>query len=165
MKIYWKQGTTELIVYEEGKEPWHVPCFCRVRTLKNGLRKPNQVVYTKPHGKPYQPVIFPVGTWKVGNPLPRSTDEIFPYFIPTDAFKMVKVWETFEGAYVKETEEEDKDEAYGLHSSTYRTSLGCIVIKKPQDCSNLAVRIEAALKREEEVFIEVEEEPDAVEEG
>jgi len=125
-----------------------IPCACDVRTLENGRRKPGEIVYTLPHGKPYMPQGFPEGLWQFGRPRVRTDCYRAPFFIPTNAARMVRVWEVRDGAYYRERAEWTLDEDYGLHASASPTTLGCIRIGEPgniyeaEDVRWLAERIE-----------------------
>jgi len=148
MNITWKQGSSEL---------WYngimIPCSCNVRNELNGLRGMHEITRTMPNGKPYMPRIFPIGTWKVGMPIPKYSAEMAPYFIPTNAFQVVPIWNTMLGSYTSMSDEMDKDEAYGLHFSEYKNTLGCIKIRNTVDLIELVHVIQDCFKRKDEVYV------------
>ena len=93
-------------------------CSCIVRNELNGLRGGNEVVYTIPNHKPYQPRIFPAGKWEVYAPVARQDPYEAPYFIPTNATLGVLIWELDENKhYFRATDKKDIDAAYGFHYS------------------------------------------------
>ncbi len=118
-----------------------IPCSCDVRNLENGRRLRDQIVYTIPHGRPYSPQIFPPGLWQIGYPRPRTDCYRKPVFIPTNAARMTKVWETAGGEYIRETDEWTLDEDYGLHASCSPTTLGCIRVDKESDILWIAGKV------------------------
>ena len=109
------------------------------------------MTHTMPSKHPYMPRVFPQGVWKLGKPVAKADPYTAPWFIPTTAWQMVDVWSVDEhGFYGKPTGEKVKDEGYGLHNSTSRTTLGCLKIEKKTD---LAWLVEVLAK--EEVTLEV----------
>lgn len=110
-----------------------IPCSCEVRNLENGRRKPNEIVYSLPHHKPYSPDVFPEGLWQIGRPRVRTDCYRAPFFIPTNAARMTRVWEVKNGLYVRATDELTLDEDFGLHASASPTSLGCGLIGEVGD--------------------------------
>lgn len=162
LTLRWVRGSMALEVGDETI----LDCSCRVRNFENGNRRSWEVVHTMPNGKPYQPIQFPVGHWKVGKPLPRSQPDRAPFFIPTNAEAEVTVWEVQNGGYVKPTVEKDIDRSYGLHYSIFNTTLGCIKIIALDDLRWLVSRISEELAKGEEVWLDVVEEvKDAAQEG
>ena len=158
--LKWKHGTTELKVGDERT----LDCSCRVRNFENGKRRKWEVVHTMPNGKPYQPVEFPVGRWEVGRPIARNQVDLAPFFIPTDACAEVQVWSVTNGCYEKALEEWDTDRSYGIHHSSYSTTLGCVKIESRDELLWLVDRVQKELGSGEKVFFEVEEN-DAAQEG
>lgn len=150
MTITWKQGSSEL---------WYnnkmIPCSCNVRNELNGLRGMDEIVRTMPGGKPYMPRIFPKGMWKVGVPVIRDTPELSPYFIPTDAYQMLPIWNTLNGNYVSPSNVMEKDTAYGIHYSEYKNTLGCIKVRNMKDLIELVSEIKKCLQRKEDVYVTV----------
>lgn len=136
-----------------------IPAWSKVRNELNGLRKPEEVVYTEPVKKPYYPRRFPAGVWRVYQPVAHGSSEpyLFPWFIPTDAWQDVDVWEVKDGRYFKKTGATYRDSGYGLHFSTSGTTLGCIRIGALDDLNWLVGQITGALKNKEEVTLEVVE--------
>lgn len=125
-----------------------IPCSCRVRNRYNGLRPANQVVYSIPHNKPYQPEVFPAGIWQIGYPRPRTDCYRKPWFIPTNAARMTKVWEVSAGEYVRATAELTLDEDFGLHASASPTTLGCIRIDTAADVEWIVEQIKRDYEKE-----------------
>ncbi len=113
-----------------------VPFFCFVRNELNGLRKMNEVVYSTnedgSRGVPYMPRTFPVGTWALLMPAPRSNPLLAPYFCPTTAWQIVDEWaveQRDDGEwYTGKAGGQVKDYAYGIHCSTAHESDGCLHI-------------------------------------
>lgn len=145
--MYWKKNTHDLHAF--GRV---IPCSCDVRNEVNGRRLAGQVVKSIPAKLPYQPRRFPTGRWRVSIPLPRTSKELAPYFIPTDAFQYVPVWVLKDDKYFHATNEQTKDEGYGLHYSEYQTTLGCIRITNKTD---LLWLVDQILAYDGEVYIEV----------
>lgn len=125
-----------------------IPCSCDVRNLENGRRLRDQVVYTIPHNKPYSPQVFPVGVWQIGYPRPRMDCYRAPFFIPTNAARVVWVWETAGGEYIRQTGETTIDEDYGLHASCSPTTLGCIRIDTIYDILWMVEQIKRDYEKE-----------------
>lgn len=134
--LHWDRGQNFLVAWGR-----IIPCSCKVRNIYNGLRPVNQIVYSIPHNKPYQPEVFPPGVWQIGYPKPRTDCYRKPWFIPTNAARMAKVWETIAGEYVRATDELTIDEDYGLHASASPTTLGCIRIDTVSDVLWMAEQI------------------------
>lgn len=118
--VHWDRNERFLVAWDRV-----IPCSCEVRNLENGRRLRDEIVYTIPYRKPYSPDVFPPGLWQIGKPRPRSDAYRAPWFIPTNAARMTKVWEVREGRYVKETSEWTLDEDFGFHASASPTTLGC----------------------------------------
>jgi hypothetical protein len=138
-----------------------LPAGCRVRTVRDRTRLANEVVYSIPDGKPYDPRPFPKGIWRITG-VSWQQEARFdlatygPVKILTDAWQMVRVWELDRhGDYLRETDELVRDEGYWLHYSDSRTTLGCIRLDAPLDASDLAKLIEEALGQGEAVELEV----------
>lgn len=147
----WKQGSEVLQAFGHEYLAW-----CRVRTLAAGTRGVEEVVYTIPAHEAYDPVIFPVGSWTVGRPVKRKDPYKAPYFIPTNAWARVQVWEVRDGKYLAPTSRWVADMAYGLHFSTSLTTLGCLRIGHRWDLLELVKSVEGALDAGHEVVLEVE---------
>ena len=148
--IKWQQGAEVLTAFDK-----EISCRCDVRNGLNYRRKADQVVYTIPDKEPYQPRIFPKGTWVVGTPLERTDSYLAPFYIPTNAWQPVNVWEVKNGLYVKKTDKTVADKAYGLHHSTSNTTLGCIKIMNLQDLLWLANMVAETIKNGNGVWFEV----------
>lgn len=130
-------------------------CSCRVRNLENGQRGKAELVYSIPTAKPYSPQVFPTGLWEIGEIEPKEDDYLAPFFINTDAFQMVRVWEVKNGLYVKATDEWVKDKEYGIHFSTSPTTLGCLKVMKKHDLVWLVEKIQESRKNGDRIFIDV----------
>jgi len=148
MTIRWVKGSAYLTIDGTVK----VDCWCDVRTIANGRRKRHEVVYTIPGKQPYDPVTFPKGKWKVGRPKKRETPYLRPWFIPTDAWIELDIWDVDKSGYLGPSGLKVIDRDYGLHFSTSPTTLGCIRIAKEQDLLTLVKMIQEC---KEEVFLEV----------
>jgi hypothetical protein len=104
-----------------------VSCHIKDRK-KEGL----SVVYSEDkngaRGKPYQPMRFPIGEWKIVAAYPESDPLLAPCFIATDAHQTVKVWSLDDhGRYLSETTETIEDWGYGIHfDRLFETTDGCI---------------------------------------
>ena len=109
-----------------------------VRNELNGLRRPNEIVYTEKQdgskGLPYYPRQFPVGKWVVTSitPKPQTEPYLFPYFIGTSAHQLVPTWSVKDGKYDKPAGQAE-DYGYGIHTSSSSTTLGCIKVTKMDD--------------------------------
>lgn len=136
-----------------------IPATCDVRNELNGRRHEDQVVYTIPGKAAYQPRKFPKGLWKIGRPEPRTDKYLAPYFIPTDAWQEVTVWEIKNEndieKYVRPTIRKEIDRAYGLHYSTSNTTSGCIRIGSEADLLWLVAQIKQFRDDGIDLFLEV----------
>jgi hypothetical protein len=148
--MHWRKGSHEL--YAFGRV---IPCSCDVRNEVNGRRHDDQVARSIPDNQPYQPRTFPKGLWEVSKPLARENKALAPYFIPTDAWQELPVWELKNGRYYRATAEKVIDRAYGLHHSQFDTTLGCIKITNRDDLLWLVDRINDHLAIGRKVFLEV----------
>ncbi len=137
------------------------PISNKVRSLKDGTRKSSEVIYSIPDNKPYDPMPFPAGVWRVTGVEwqggfgfdPRTYGQVK---IRTDAWQMVKVWTLDkDGDYARETMEEVRDGGYLLHYSSYGTTLGCIKIEKSSDAVVIGKEIQSVLETGEAVELEV----------
>jgi len=151
MLLTWVQGSDKLSC--DGKI---IPCSCNVRNELNKQRSFNQIVRTMPGGKPYMPRIFPKGRWLVGLPESRAALDRAPFFIPTDGWQKVAVWEIKNNLYVRATDETDIDRGYGIHYSIYPTTLGCIRITHEHDLQELVTAVCTAIYNKESVILSVE---------
>ena len=152
MNLLWKREDGVLLLNGEG-------ILCQSIVRKRELHNANEVVKTVPGGKPYMPVIFPKGKWQVMRPVERTDPYLAPFYIPTNAWQMVQVWALDkDGGYDHPTPDFVRDTAYGLHSSTSRTTLGCGRLGVPGSAVQLLrvkAAIEAAMDRGEIVTLEV----------
>lgn len=155
MRLKWKQGATTLTYSPTISTELSVECSCNVRNEINGLRKPTQIVRTMPHNNPYMPRIFPKGVWIIGIPEPRTAIDRAPYFIPTNAYQFLPVWDIANGAYVQPSTLQDKDEGYGIHFSEYETTLGCVKIEDKNALLTLVQDIVNAQRNGDIVYFEV----------
>ena len=118
---------------------------CLVRNELNRQRGGQDVTHAMPSGAPYMPRPFPKGKWTLGKPVAKTDPYTAPWFIPTDAWQNLPVWEVDEhGCYVRATDRLVRDEGYGLHCSTSRTTLGCVRVSLLEDL----LWIVEALKKE-----------------
>lgn len=107
---------------------------CIVRNELNGWRKSNEIIFSVPDHKPVQPRPFPKGIWNVGKPVAREDPYLAPYYIPTDAWQQLPIWElTADRKYGHVTTDYVRDTAYGLHTSTSTSTQGCIKINNMHD--------------------------------
>lgn len=128
---------------------------CIVRNETNNRRK-DEVVRSIPKGLPIQPRTFPKGTWKVERPLARTSDYLKPFFIPTDAWQDLPVWELDnKGNYKMPTDVCVRDSGYGMHYSTSRTTQGCIRILIEDDLLFLVEQINKALDNKDAITLTV----------
>jgi len=108
--------------------------------------------------KPFMPRKFPTGIWQVFMPQERQSRYLAPYFIPTNAKQLVRVWELDgRGGYDEATDERVMDHGYGLHYSTSRTTLGCIRIHTKDDLVTLVGLIRGTIMQNQVVTLEVTE--------
>ena len=150
MILTWNQ--TEPFLTANGEQ---FQCSCRVRNELNGLRQPSEIVYSMPDGVPYQPRVFPKGSWLIGRPEPRSDALLAPWFIPTNAYQDLPVWETKNGLYVKPTNRMIRDVGYGLHASSSLNTWGCCRIATVEQQNRLVALIFEAINRGETANLEV----------
>jgi hypothetical protein len=108
-----------------------------------------------PNKKPYKPEIFPVGRWLVGVPERRDQPDRAPWFIPTNAYRHVRVWSVNDGKYDAPLTLLEKDMGYGLHCSVYSTTWGCIRIDKEEDIVYMVEVIQEKQRNREQVWLEV----------
>jgi hypothetical protein len=130
------------------------PISCKIRTLRDGTRKSNEVVQTIPDNLPYDPLPFPKGTWHITG-IEWQKERGFdgrtygPVKIRTDARQRVNVWKLDEdGDYLKETDQLVVDGGYLLHYTPSSTTLGCIRLNSPEDAVAIANIITKALDTE-----------------
>lgn len=158
MKMIWYRDSGDLTVLDHA--------FHAVSDVRNELNKrrllhlARDVVFTMPSpGKPYMPRPFPKGMWNVTRPEPRSDEYKAPWYIPTDAWQWVDIWELDDkGGYNAPTGAKMKDYGYGLHASTSPTTLGCGRIGRVGNYTeiNMLVKlINEAIDRKESVKLEV----------
>jgi hypothetical protein len=142
-------------------DDWIFRITCRIRTLKDGTRKRNEVVRSIPDDLPYDPLPFPKGEWKIEavewQDKKKFDKNIYGVVkIRTDAWQKVKVWKLDEdGDYLHETEQEIVDRAYLAHYSTSNTTLGCVRFASNEDGEIIGKVIERALEQGEDIDMEV----------
>jgi hypothetical protein len=123
----------------------NIPISCVVRNELNGwrpMKNTKDVFTTLPDQEPSMPRTFPKGVWNVYKPLPRTNPYLAPFYIPTDAYQELEVWELdSKGYYVRGTGRKVKDIAYGLHFSTSNTTQGCIKILNLEDLMYLVNKL------------------------
>ena len=136
-----------------GKE---IAISCIVRNEVNGWRRGNEVVKSIPEGLPIMPRQFPKGTWNVFTPVVRKDPYLAPYFIPTDAFQFLPIWELDSiGHYKCATKTLTKDTGYGGHTSTSNTTQGCIKILNWGDLVWVVEQINKAFLNKDKVVLTV----------
>lgn len=145
LEVRFKQGTDKLWVGETVFQ-----ASCDVRNELNGRRKSHEVVRSIPDGLPVMPRPFPKGLWNIGMPEARKPEQrdLWPFFIPTDAYLDMPVWELKDGQYYRPTGMVVRDRAYGLHHSVYATTLGCIRLEYVDDVYKFCDMIRAELASE-----------------
>jgi hypothetical protein len=133
----------------------------RVKRLKDGSRKSSEVVRSMPDDLPYDPHLFPAGTWRI-TAVEWQKQKGFdpksfgPVKIRTNAWQPVRVWELdSDGDYFKETAREVKDTGYLLHASSFSTTWGCIRLNSQSDAVTLGGIFSAVLEKGEEITLEV----------
>ena len=152
--IVFKRGKEQLTY--DGKTIW---AWNKVRSLANKKRLLTEVVYSEPlDGRPFpfDPKLFPLGTWEVYQPVSRTDKYLAPFFIPTSARQNVTTYSLQDGIYYKENGIQ-LDGGYGIHFSTSSTTLGCIRVAEEKDLLALADWISEQIKRGESVKITVME--------
>lgn len=144
MKVHWKKSDKFWTVDIDGsKVEIAVTNYVRGRRMED----PEDVQKTIPGGHPYMPLPFPVGNWEITGCFARSSDYLAPFFISTNAKQKVVVWSLDpDGSYGKPTTKMVWDEAYGAHSSTSSTTLGCVRILFKSDTIWLASQIMSRMK-------------------
>lgn len=154
MKIVFDHGTGNLRALDRD-----IPASCIVRNELNGRRMPDQVVHIENKdgsaGPPYQPRVFPCGSWHVLGASPREDPYLAPYFISTDAWQLVDEWRVDDNGRYRDPVGQMPDYGYGLHTSTSPTTLGCIKIQRRADLLELVRECRAAWMRGESVELEV----------
>ncbi len=157
--VYAHQAWSEdnyLAVHLDTGDVVYMRASCNVRNNENGRRKPNQVIYSMPDNHPYQPSRIVSGTFKIGLPVRRTQDDRAPYFIPCDAFITTPIWELDHNhEYAFPTQIMTRDIGYGLHCSTWVTTLGCVKIHSEKDLLLLVNLILDVLSNGREVLLEV----------
>ena len=138
---------------------------CNVRSLRNRTRNKDEVVRTIPGGRPYDPLPFPKGHWKITavewwkteNGRENFDRNVYgPCKIRTDAWQPVKVWALdYDGDYAYETDQFDNDAGYLFHYSKSKTTLGCIRSESEDDISIIGRMIEPILALEDFIDLEV----------
>jgi hypothetical protein len=133
----------------------------KIRTLKEGTRQSYEVVRSIPDNLPYDPHLFPKGTWNITG-LDWQNEKKFDrktygsIKIKTDAWQLVNVWELDEeGDYLRETEKQVRDTCYWLHYSEYSTTLGCIKFVNDDDGVLVGNIIQRLFDKGESVQLEV----------
>jgi hypothetical protein len=129
-----------------------ISCIVRNELNNRGRR---ELVYSIPDKKPIQPRTFPLGIWEIGKPLPRTDPYLAPFFIPTNASQEMPIWATDAGGYTNVTKETTIDRGYGCHTSTSRTTQGCIKVSKLEDLLFLVDNINKALDSNNKVMLNV----------
>lgn len=129
---------------------------CNVRNELNGLRKlTEKPLLSLPAGKPVMPRTFPLGEWNVEAPRARTDDARRPFFIPTNAFRMLPIWTVVDGHYGTPTEKFTKDIGYGMHFSVYENTEGCLKILSVDDLLFLVDSINKCFREKTSIKLKV----------
>lgn len=127
--------------------------------LANNTRAKTNIARTIPGGFPYDPHPFPVGKWRIFEVRPRSDKYRAPFFIATNAYQEVKVWEVAvvngELSYTRETDRKVIDAEYGIHFSEHPTTQGCIKIHRRGDLEAFVSLVNKAIVAREKIDLEV----------
>jgi len=157
--IIWKRGDRSMQVLGTT-----IGCRCDVRTLANGRRALNEVVYTttrsRKQGVPYDPQLFPVGLWRlIAVEVPDLPDDYLgPKFIRTDACQKVERWDVEQAdqlRYLQPTNDFVWDYGYLIHWSSWPTSLGCLCPTSVNDQLWICACASMALREGREMLLEV----------
>lgn len=157
--LRWKRGDISMDALGRTIE-----ASCDVRTLANGRRRRNEVVFTttrsRKSGVPYDPTYFPVGLWVLT--AVETTDPPNPYlgpkFIRTDAYQKVERWDVEQQEalwYLQPSGEYVFDYGYLIHYSSSPTTLGCLKVHSLDEMLRLCEHVEAALKEGRDMTLEV----------
>src|SRR6478752_8243885 len=156
MRLTYRTGDNAISIEFNETGPASIfPVSNEVRNAANkrrSLENPEDVVYTSPDLKvtpePFMPSGFPVGQWWITEVLPKSSDYLAPFFLATDAFKMVPSWSLSPaGDYDKPTGRLVRDAGYGLHfAKGTSTTLGCIRFINKSDLEAVAKKAMSELK-------------------
>ena len=151
MKLSWDKADDFLLAGDR-----KIRCWSKVRNELNGLRPrkgASDVFYTTTiggnKGVPSMPRTFPVGNWKIVGIIPHPDRErdgyLWPFYIATDAWQKLDVWELDEkGFYKGKTDQAPvSDFAYGLHFSSSDWTQGCIRIALESDLRWLVTNVKA----------------------
>ena len=157
MKTILFKRAKEQLTYN-GKTIW---AWNKVRSLANKRRLLVEVVFSEPitgNPMPYDPKLFPLGTWDVYQPVAKdvSNKYLHPFFIPTTAKQTVTTYSTADGMYLKPIGTQ-MDGGYGIHFSTSDTTLGCIRVAYEKDLIELANWITDQLRAGEKIQLTVME--------
>jgi hypothetical protein len=162
MKLFYSHGLWEesnsLKVSLNENDIVELTASCNVRNELNGRRKDNQVVKSMPDNVPYQPRKMPIGLWEIGTPLKRYQEDRFPYFIPCNAIQELPIWVLNEyGYYEQPTSQMTIDKGYGIHCSTWQTTLGCIKMHITKELLMLVYLINYEKQVGNKIYMEVTE--------
>lgn len=152
--IVFKRAKEQLIYNNKTIWAWN-----KIRSLENKKRLLTEVVFSEPvdgDPKPYDPKLFPIGTWSVFLPTSKTDKYLSPFFIPTDAKQIVETYSVADGFYLKKNGTQ-MDSGYGIHFSTSSTTLGCIRIANEKDLLDLVQFISECIKSGETVKLTVME--------
>jgi hypothetical protein len=163
LDIMYKHGEKTMTVSGDRIKTWFPRVSCVVRNELNGWRKPHEVVYRISRENiqtddPVQPRVFPPGHWIVKWIEPRTNEYQRPFYVQTDAYHALPIWELDEtGRYKRETAVKKTDHSYGFHYSMSNTTLGCI---KLLDMDELMIFVDQCwdeIKRGRQPIVEVAE--------
>jgi hypothetical protein len=127
-----------------------------VRNELNGLRQNPDQKTMPPSGandsRWYFPRVFPKGIWSILKSIPKDSPEFGKVFIPTTAMQTVPTYGSINDpmpvadSHTKLTATGyQNDIGYGLHYSTYMTTLGCIRFNTQDDAFAFAGLSDKAL--------------------
>lgn len=154
--IWYVDKDRSVITFSYKNENRVVGCSSQVASLPGDYRR-NHPIKSIPSGEWYNPLPFPSGKFKItGRPIIKNRETspyVWPYFIPTDAGRYVETWIVENGAYVRATDQEVWDSAYGFHCSDIDYTLGCIKITLPPNIELLAEVVNDCFDRSEDIFV------------
>jgi hypothetical protein len=165
MQLTYSDKKKELLIKCQGMTH-RVGADCNVRNELNGLRRladDTQVIFAMTGNRydaiPYMPRQFPAGTWKLGMPVEKSPEDkyLWPWYIPTNAWQLVTVWELRAGGYFRKTSVQVQDFGYGIHYSESVTTLGCIRVAVEEDIQTLAYMVQSEIRLGKPCTLIVEE--------
>lgn len=107
---------------------------------------------------PIMPRSFPVGTWDIWGirEKPPENTAMWPFFIATEAFQALPAWDLdILGGYLEPSSKMIVDYGYGIHYSSYMTTLGCIRVVHENELRALVKMLRKEIKKGNKSTIEV----------